>query len=156
MQNSKTAKELMITKLITLSPEMNVFDAIKVMLKNKISGAPVIDSNQTYLGVFSEKCCMSVLVDAAYAGTPSTRVDAYMNKEARTITEETDLLNIAQIFLNTNSRRLPVLRDGKLLGQISRRDILKAIHDLSEQAKNQDSALLYLSSLVERNEAPIA
>ena len=79
-----------------------------------------------------------------------------MNKEPRTITEETDFLNISQIFLNTNNRRLPVLRDGILIGQISRRDLLQAMYDLTDTPTTvHEPSLLYLSSLVERSDPPI-
>ena len=78
-----------------------------------------------------------------------------MDTDARTITEETDLLSIAQIFTHTHYRRLPVLRAGVLIGQISRRDVLHAAHGMISVAPNKEAALLYLSGLVERNEAPI-
>ena len=68
----------------------------------------------------------------------------------------TDLLTIAQIFRTTSYRRLPVLRDEKLVGQVSRRDVLQAAHQLQAIAPNRETALLYLSSLIDRNDAPIA
>ena len=57
-------------------------------------------------------------------------VSTFMNKQPRTITEDTDYLSMAEIFLNTNNRRLPVLDEGKLIGQISRRDLLKAVYEM--------------------------
>lgn len=155
-RNPTLAKHIMVTKLVTLSPDMDAFEAIDLLLKYRISGAPVVDNDRNYLGVFSERCSLSFLVEGAYEQLPSIRVSAYMDTEAQTIDEEKDILSIAQIFLCTHARRLPVLRDGKLVGQISRRDVLSAIHAMSAIHQNEDSALLYLSSLVERNDAPIA
>ena len=83
-------------------------------------------------------------------------VNPFIDTEARTISEETDLLSIAQIFLNTESRRLPVLRSGRLVGQISRRDIMKAAHKIIAVAPGKETDLLYLSSIFDRNDAPIA
>jgi CBS domain-containing protein len=149
------AKDIMVTKLITLSPNMDVFEAIGLLLKHRISGAPVIDDNEHLLGIFSEKCSMTVLLEAAYDQLPTTELFAFMDVEVRTITEDADLLTIAHIFKDTPNRRLPVLRDGVLVGQISRRDVLRAAHKLTDVARDDDSALLYLSSLVDRNQAPI-
>lgn len=149
------AKDIMITRLITLSPQMDVFKAIGLLLKHRISGAPVIDDERRLVGIFSEKCCMRVLVDAAYDQLPSTEVFGFMDTGVLTITEQTDLLSIAQIFRDKPYRRLPVLRDGVLIGQVSRRDVLKAAHQLSAISRNRETSLLYLSSLVERQEAPI-
>lgn len=149
------AKDLMITKLITLAPQMDVFDAIDLLLKHRISGAPVIDDERRFFGVFSEKCCMRVLIEAAYEQLPTTEIFAFMDTEACTVTEQTDLLTIAQIFYSTPYRRLPVLRDGLLIGQISRRDVLHAAHKLSAVSSDRETALLYLSSIVDRKESPI-
>jgi CBS domain-containing protein len=149
------ARDIMVTRLVTLSPGMDVYDAIGLLLKHKISGAPVVDADGRYLGVFSEKCCMSVLVKAAYDSMPTSQIDPFIDTEAHTTSEETDLLSLAQIFLNTDSRRLPVLRSGKLVGQISRRDVLKAAHKMLAVAPGKKSDLLYLSSIFDRNDAPI-
>jgi len=155
MNRPLLARDIMVTRLVTLSPQMDVFEAIGLLLKHRISGAPVIEEDRRFVGVFSEKCCMRVLVDAAYDQIPTTKLYAFMDTEARTVTEETDLLTIAQIFKDTTARRLPVLRDGILLGQISRRDVLKAAHQLNAFAPSRETALLYLSSIFERQQAPI-
>ena len=156
MNGPTLAGDIMVTKLVTLSPQMDAFQAIQLLLQYKISGAPVVDGARTLLGVFSERCSMSVLLEAAYNQMPTTEVFAFMDTDMRTISEETDLLSIAQIFRNTHYRRLPVLRDGKLVGQISRRDLLRAAHKLHAISPDRETALLYLSSLLERHEAPIA
>ena len=76
-----------------------------------------------------------------------------MDSDARTITEDADLLGIAQIFLLTPYRRLPVLRDGKLVGQVSRRDLLAVTHRLIEVPQHREKATLYLSALSGSGEA---
>lgn len=149
------AKDIMVTRLVTLSPGMDVYDAIGLLLKHKISAAPVVDSDGRYVGVFSEKCCMSVLVEAAYQNMPASQIDPFIDTEAHTTSEETDLLSLAQVFINTDSRRLPVLRSGRLVGQISRRDVLKAAHKMLAVSPEKKSDLLYLSSIFDRNDAPI-
>ena len=155
MTNPIVARDFMMTKLVKLSPEMDVFDAIATLVKAKISGAPVVDQHGDFVGIFSEKCCMGVLVDSAYRRLPTTQLFAFMNSDVRTISEDEDLLSIAQIFLTTEYRRLPVLRGQKLVGQVSRRDVLKAAHKQLQVTPERAAAPLYLSSLVETTEAPI-
>ncbi len=154
-----TARDCMTTKLVTLNPEMDVIKAVELLLKNRISGAPVVDSYNNYLGVFSEKCSMQVLLDAAYDQLPSNKVRMFMNTGAMTIEPDTQLLSMAQVFLLTNYRRLPVLEDGVLVGQVSRRDVMReALKMLRHQGVTKDttSTLLYLSAVVERSDAPLA
>ena len=143
-----TARECMTTRLITLDPEMDVLKAIDLLLKNRISGAPVVDPFGNFLGVFSEKCCMQVLLDAAYDQLPSNNVRMFMDTEAKTIHADTHLLSIAQVFLLTNYRRLPVLEDGVLIGQVSRRDVMRSAQKLlSNQGTPRETtpSFLYLS-----------
>ena len=78
-----------------------------------------------------------------------------MDRSAKTISEEVDLLDIAQIFQQTPYRRLPVLTDRKLVGQISRRDLLKATNDVIAVSPRRERSLLYLSALVAPGEAAI-
>lgn len=157
MMTQLTARDFMIKKLVTLRPEMDVIDAVQRLLKNRISGAPVVEANGNFVGVFSEKCAMQVLLDAAYEQLPSNEVRLFMDTDARTIEPDTQLLSIAQVFLLTSYRRLPVLENGQLMGQVSRRDVMRASLDMIKHCKTRDegSSLLYLSALVERDQAPL-
>jgi CBS domain-containing protein len=85
--------------------------------------------------------------------TLSNQVSHFMDTDAHTITEEADLLGIAQVFLHSPYRRLPVLRGQKLIGQVSRRDLLAAAHRLIEVAPHREKATLYLSALASGGEA---
>lgn len=141
-RTSTPAKDFMMTKLVTLSPEMDVFNAIGQLLLKRISGAPVLDSGGNLLGVFSEKTSMKVLISAAYDQMPTTRVEAFMNDDfKRVIDDGVPLVEVAQMFVDTPYRRLEVVRDGKLLGQISRRDVLRAEKKHSMPARLRDEAL---------------
>lgn len=123
-----TAREMMVRNLITLSPSMDALEALDVLLRQRISGAPVVDDDGQFVGVFSEKSCMKFVVGLAYDGMPSTDVLSLVDRNPPTINEETDLLTIAQTFLNESCRRLPVIDNhGRLRGQISRRDVMRAI-----------------------------
>ncbi len=153
-----TARDFMTKRLVTLRPEMDVIQAVQLLLKNRISGAPVVDADGQFLGVFSEKCAMQVLLDAAYEQLPSNQIRLFMDTEPQTIEPDTQLLSIAQVFLLTSYRRLPVLENGRLLGQVSRRDVMRASLDLLKHPPSKEGgpSLLYLSALVERSDAPLA
>lgn len=153
-----TAREIMVTDLVTLAPRTDVVEGVQTLLKNRISGAPVVDAEGRYLGMFSEKCAMQVLLDAAYEELPTCEVRAFMDSGAQMIQPATHLLSIAQVFLLTPYRRLPVVEDGLLLGQISRRDILRVWMDAVDQApgRNASARLLYWNALFEQLEAPLA
>jgi CBS domain-containing protein len=107
------------------------------------------------IGVFSEKDVMSALIDAAYDEFPSAEVSTYMSRDLRPITEDVDLLTIAQIFKSEGLRRLPVVRGQQLVGQISRRDVMKSVVKLLEPTEDRKAAGLYLSALRTANERPL-
>ena len=149
------AEEFMVTKLVTLSAETDVFKAIETLVKNKISGAPVVDINRRLLGVFSEKNCMQVLIDAAYEGLPTNQVGAFMDDDPQTVSRNTGLLVMAQVFLLSPRRRLPVVdEDYKLIGQVSRRDVIAAASKFVAKVPTKENPLLYLSALHDMNNTP--
>lgn len=152
------ARDFMATDLVTLLPTDDVLDAVQVLLHHRISGAPVVDADGRYLGVFTEKCSMHVLLDAAYEQLPVCDVRSFMDTDAQTICPETQLLSIAQVFLLTPYRRLPVLDQGKLIGMVTRRDVMKRWMELVESvaSDSRETTLLYFSALFEREEAPLA
>lgn len=151
------AKDIMLTELLTLTPDMDVYDAIDQLLRHHVSGAPVVDDACRIVGIFSEKDCMRVLLEGTYDGLPTNTVGAFMQENVHVITEDMDALSIAHIFLHSSYRRLPVVRDGnRLVGQISRRDLLKAWNELLRSAPNTHASYLYLSLVTDRKEAPIS
>lgn len=153
---SIAADEIMVKRVVTLSPDMDVHDAVKLLLRHRISGAPVVDSEGRYLGVFSERCCLGVILDSAYEQLPTHTVGAFMDTEAKTISADTQLLSIAQVFLLTSARRLPVIDEqNRVLGQVSRRDVIQAGMKHLEPGPRRESSVLYLSALANREHAPI-
>ncbi len=141
------ASDFMAKRLVTLQAGMSALDAIGLLLKNRISGAPVVDADGRFLGVFSEKFSMEVLLGLAYDQLPAAPVEAFMNADfGRVIDGSEPLLEIAQRFLDTPYRRLPVVRDGTLVGQVSRRDVLTAEHHLTSALDGRRSILRERSS----------
>ncbi len=124
-------REFMNRHVIFLSPQTDVFEAIEQLLAKRISGAPVVDNQGVYQGIFSEKTAMEVVINAIYDHIPGSQVERYMNLDRNRLLEgDESLLRVAQIFLTTPYRRLPVLKDERLAGQVSRRDALRAQYQL--------------------------
>jgi CBS domain-containing protein len=139
------ARDIMVTRLITLRPDMEVFDAIEMLLKYRISGAPVVDEAGHFMGVFSEGNAINLLLDSARDEAETVPIEGYIDRLAPTVTPETDLLTIAQTFQRVTARRLPVLDNRRLVGQVSRRDLLKAAGRLVEMGRSEASSVLYLT-----------
>ena len=124
-------RDCMNTKLVTLRREMKIEDAINLLLKNRISGAPVVDEDGKLVGVLSEKDCLRIFANSAYNLLPGADVEKYMSKDLTTLTPDVDIFTAAELFLKNPFRRLPIVDDdGVLVGQISRRDILNSTHHL--------------------------
>ena len=155
MTKALHAGDIMVTKLFTLRPETKLLDAAKLLIKKSISGAPVVDQDGNLIGVFSEKDVLTALIDAAYDEFPSSEVSSYMSRDLHRITEDVDPLKIAQIFKSEGLRRLPVVRGQQLVGQISRRDVMKSVVKLLDPAEDHKAAGLYLSALRPSNETPL-
>ncbi|MGB0521966.1 MAG: CBS domain-containing protein [Flammeovirgaceae bacterium] len=123
-----------INNLYTFSPNQPIKEAIDTIIEKRISGGPVLDDDGNLVGMLSEKDCLKILVEGAYHNMPMVQrtVEDYMTSDLKTIQADKDVLDAANLFLNSFVRRFPVL-DGKVLvGQISRRDILKAAQDIKK------------------------
>ena len=132
--NAPKVREFMKRDLVTVSQDEDVFQAIDRILSKRISGAPVVDDRGVFLGIFSEKTAMRVLVAAVYEQVPGTNVGSYMNLDRNRVIDELDsLLDVAHKFQATPYRRLPILRETKLIGQVSRRDVLRAEHQIAAE-----------------------
>ena len=115
---------------IVLRSCTDTFTAVSLLLENRVSGAPVVDDQGILLGVFSEKSATRVFVGLCWEQLPSARVTAWLDRdERRRISEDTRLDEIIDRFHGSAFRRLMVVRDGLLVGQVNRRDALRAATD---------------------------
>ncbi len=128
MDRLPVVREYMARKLLTLKSDTEILDAVAFLLKHKISGAPVVDNDKHLVGVISEKDCLNLLAKGVRSNVPHGSIAEFMTTEVETISPDMDLYYAAGLFLKRNYRRFPVVEDGVLVGQISRRDILRAIH----------------------------
>ncbi len=131
MNKELNAANIMTKKLITFTPETQVLNAINTLISCRISGAPVLDEEGNLMGMLSEIDCMETYVQSAYHNEMGGLVKDFMSTEVKTISSSMGIVDLAEYFLETHFRRLPVVDNGKLVGQVSRRDVLRAIQKLS-------------------------
>lgn len=134
MSKAITVAEIMAKSLVTLRPDMAMEQAIGVLLKNKVSGATVVDKDRNIVGMLSEKDCLRIFANRAYDSLPSAKVADYMSKDVVTVSPQEDLFSVADLFLKHPFRRLPVVDNGVLVGQVSRRDILAGSRKIWEES----------------------
>lgn len=120
----------MATDLVSFRPEQTVKEAMELLLKYSISGGPVLNSERSLVGVLSELDCLRVIASSAFDGHApdgQRKVSELMSTNTTTVEPSTDLYALAHLFLDQRLRRLPVVQQGRVVGQVSRRDLLRAI-----------------------------
>ncbi len=145
-------REVMATGLLTLNPETPIFQAILLLLKNRVSGAPVVNDTGTLVGVLSEKDCLRIYANEAFfSQNAGGMVSDYMSTQLLTADPDDDVFKAADIFLKNSFRRLPVVDDGHLVGQISRRDVLQASLRIMQESpvKKQWTDAKYISEEIQ-------
>lgn len=121
--------DYMTKKLITFTADQSILEVMEVFAKNHISGGPVLDSRGAIVGIISEADCMKQISESRYFNMPilEKSVEIYMTKDVETIDSDKSIFDAAAIFASNGRRRLPVIDiKGKLVGQISRKDIVVA------------------------------
>jgi CBS domain-containing protein len=131
VKRAAKARDYMTRHLITLTPDMEVMHAVGIFVERQISGAPVLDPTGNLVGMLSEKDCMRVALSAGYYGEWGGRVAEYMHSPVATIDADMPIVEVAQLFAEREYRRYPVLEDARLVGQLSRSDVLRALQQLA-------------------------
>ena len=126
-------KDYMARTLVTFKPDTDVLNAVNTLVKHRIAGAPVVDDAGNIVGVLSELDCMKVALYAGYHGEYGGPVADYMSTDVKTVNAEMSIVDLAQLFVDTPYRRFPVTQQNRLVGQISRRDVLRALDSLSQR-----------------------
>ena len=133
-------KDYMSTKLITFRPDQTVQEVVEALIRNKISGGPVVNDKQELIGIISEGDCLKQLSESRYYNMPlqHDNVELRMVRDVETIDGNMDVFDAANKFLQSKRRRFPIVENGKLVGQISQKDILIAALEL--KGENWNSA----------------
>lgn len=121
-----------LSDMVIFKPDQPIQDVIATIIAKKIAGAPVLDDQQHLVGMISEKDCLRIIVDQAYHNMPAEtrRVSDYMTPNVQTLSPKTTIVEAAMEFLNSPIRRFPIVENGMLIGQVSRRHILKAAQSI--------------------------
>jgi CBS domain-containing protein len=124
-------KDYMTKTLVTFKRDTNILDAIHTLVEHRIAGAPVVDDAGNLIGMLSELDCLKVALQAGYYGEYGGPVADYMTGDVMTVNAEMSIVDLAQRFLDSRYRRFPVTDKNRLVGQISRRDVLRALEVLA-------------------------
>ncbi|MEM6843801.1 MAG: CBS domain-containing protein [Bacteroidota bacterium] len=121
--------DYMATHLVTFSPDQSIQEVVRKLLARRISGAPVVNDQQELIGVISEGDCLKEVVKGKYDNLPilSGKVRDHMSTSVVSVDAEMNIFETANMFLSRRIRRFPVLKNGKLVGQVSQKDIMKAV-----------------------------
>jgi CBS domain-containing protein len=133
MLQSVGLRDYMITNPIKVKDDENLLSTMKVIIDNKVSGVCVIDENQTLVGMLSEMDCLAAILKSTYNNVGVGLVSEYMTKDNIIVAHPSeDILNVAQDMLLKKHRRRPVVEDGKLVGQVSCRQLLAAVNKFNK------------------------
>jgi len=119
-----TARDVMTARIVAVGPETTIFEAIRLLIAESISGVPVLDDGGQVVGVITEK---DLLVGAHMLEAEKVHVSFIMTRNVLTVTEGTRLRDVIHLLLRRGFKQLPVVSDGRLTGIIARRDILRVI-----------------------------
>lgn len=131
-----TASDIMARSEATLPPDMEIYEALRRLLRSKLTGAPVVDRDGALLGMLTERDCLKVIVAGALDGWPGGKVSDYMSAPAESIGPDATLYDVVHLFLTRPYRKLPVVDGGRrVIGQVSRRDALVAFESVRDNPR---------------------
>lgn len=122
-------KDYMARHLVTLQPDNEVLHAVHTLVEHNISGAPVVDKDGKLAGILTEKDCMQVILDATYHSEYGGLVSDFMTTDVEVMNAEDSIVEAAERFLKQRYHRYPVVDNNRLVGQISRGDVIRALGD---------------------------
>ena len=127
MEKLPVVRDHMDRHVATLRPETDILDAVGLLLEKRITGAPVVDKSGKLVGILTEKDCLRLVAAGVEGMLPRGSVATFMTPNPETIPANMDVYFAAGLFLKRSFRRLLVVEDGKLVGAITRFDILRVI-----------------------------
>jgi CBS domain-containing protein len=127
MAKLPVVRDQMDRHVTTVRPDTDILDAIALLLEKRVTGAPVVDAAGRLVGILTEKDCLRLIAEGVEGNVPRGEVASFMTLNPETIPPDMDVYYAAGLFLKRNFRRFLVVEDGKLVGAITRFDILRVI-----------------------------
>ncbi len=121
--------DYMVTNVVLVSPDLEINHAVTALLDKGISGAPVVSEDGKLLGILTVKDCFKAALDASYYQEWGGVVGDYMSREVETMSADLDVVSAAEQVLASPYHRFPVLSQGRMVGLITRSDLLRAFAD---------------------------
>lgn len=124
--------DYMSTDLITFTPDQSIESVMQSLIKHRISGGPVINEKRELVGIISEGDCVKQISESRYYNMPmqDQTIEKHMATNVETIDGNMNIFDASNKFLQAKRRRFPIVENGKLVGQISQKDVLKAAMQL--------------------------
>jgi len=127
MNMANRIRDHMATELVTVTPDTEIMRAVHLLVQHDISGMPVVEANARLVGILTERNCIDVALQAGYFDESGGCVADFMSSPVETVDPDDSLMDVADRFRQSSFRRFPVVEDGRLIGLISRRDVLTAL-----------------------------
>ena len=124
---SMRVRDYMTTQVLSVGSDTDIMRAIRLFVDYDLSGMPVVDAFGTLVGMLTERDCIKVALNAGYHDEFAGTVADFMTPKVETLLPEDSLMDVAAYFAGSPHRRCPVVDEGRLVGMISRRDILRAL-----------------------------
>jgi CBS domain-containing protein len=119
-----TAGAIMTPSLVTVRPDASIEDAIDLLLREQISGLPVVDEDGRMVGVITEFALLAIAYDRR---VKNDTVSQHMSRDLITVNVDDPMSRVADLCIVHRVRRVPVIKDGRMVGVIARRDVLRAL-----------------------------
>ncbi|AUM14582.1 CBS domain-containing protein [Ketobacter alkanivorans] len=131
VDKSAVVRDCMSRKVVSFDVKDDVGDVVAVLLENKITGAPVLDDNRNVIGFISEQDCIKEMLNTAFYCDLTANAGDVMIKDVLTVDVDTSISELAEQLTTNKPKVYPVVEQGKLVGIISRSDVLQELYDAS-------------------------
>ncbi|KEI70803.1 hypothetical protein GV64_08625 [Endozoicomonas elysicola] len=133
MVRSITVEDCMTPKVVTISPDIQVVEAIRILLQHNITAAPVVDNEGVLVGILSESDCLEGTLNGSYFSQDAGLVSEYMTRNVVTADPQEDIITVYQRFMTDKAFRVPVVSEGTLVGILSPKDLMSALLEFYER-----------------------
>lgn len=120
-----TARDIMTEDVVSIRPTATVEEAIDLLLMQRISGLPVVDDRDRLVGIVTEFALLAIAYDP---GIVHDTVAQHMTTDVLSVDADEPIRKVADLCIVHRVRRVPVMNNGRLVGLIARRDVLKAVY----------------------------